>query len=167
MSGEAMYYINYFFIFSVLGHFIESFFYASKDSGILLGYWTPIYGIGVILILIIYKFINKLKLSNILKGCALFLITMIVLSSIEAIGGYLIKWIFNTELWNYTNHQLNIGRYTSLEMSLIWGFSSILLIYFIKPLIDKIIKYIPKWLTYLLIIIFIIDLIATLTIKGI
>ena len=46
------YYLNYFFLFSIFGHFIEGFFYSDGDSGILNGYWTPIYGLGVIVIII-------------------------------------------------------------------------------------------------------------------
>ena len=96
----------------------------------------------------------------------MFSISSIVLSTIEAIGGYLIKWIFNIELWNYTNHKFNIDKYASLEMSLIWGLSSILLIYFIKPISDKIIKSIPKIVIYILIGLFIIDVVITLFIKA-
>ena len=50
-------------MFSILGHFIESFFYSNGDSGILLGYWTPIYGVGTIIILLINNFIDKFKLK--------------------------------------------------------------------------------------------------------
>lgn len=160
-----MYYINYFFIFSILGHFIESFFYSSGDSGILYGYWTPIYGIGTIIILLINKFIEKFNLNKILKIILLFVGSMIILSSIEVLGGYLIKWIFNKELWDYSNHKFNIGKYTSIEMSLIWGLSSILLIYFIKPIVDKIISKIPRFFSYILIILMIIDLLSTVIIK--
>lgn len=161
-----MYYLNYFFIMSILGHIIESLFYSNGDSGILLGYWTPIYGIGTVIILLINKFINKFKLNKVLKILYLFLFSAIVLSIIEALGGYLIKWIFDVEMWNYTNHKFNIGRYTSLEMSLIWGLSSVLLIYYIKPLIDKFIDKIPKILTYILVGLFIIDIFITLIIKA-
>lgn len=160
-----MYYINYFFIFSILGHFIESFFYSSGDSGILYGYWTPIYGIGTIIILLINKFIEKFNLNKILKIILLFVGSMIILSSIEVLGGYLIKWIFNKELWDYSNHKFNIGKYTSIEMSLIWGLSSILLIYFIKPIVDKIISKIPRFFSYILIILMIIDLLSTVITK--
>ena len=160
-----MYYLNYFFIFSILGHIIECFFYSNGDSGIFLGLWTPIYGLGTVLILLINKGINKLKINKILKVCALFLITIIFLCTIEALGGYLIKFVFNTELWDYTNHKYSIGRYTSLEMGLLWGLSSILLIYFLKPIIDKFVNHIPKWITYILIVIFIIDIISTILIK--
>ena len=150
---------------SIFGHFIESFFYSSGDSGILLGYWTPIYGIGTSVILLINKWISKFKTNKVLKILLLFIFSAIILALIEVIGGYLIKWIFNKEFWDYSNHKFNIGKYTSLEMSLIWGLSSILLIYFIKPLVDKIINKIPKFITYILIILFIIDCIATIFVK--
>ena len=49
-------------------------------------------------------------------------------------------------------------------MAIIWGISSIILICF-KPLLDKIISKIPKYFTYMLIIIFILDLFLTIIIK--
>ena len=162
---KFVYYLNYFLVFSLLGHIIESFFYSSGDSGILLSYWTPIYGIGVIIILLINKYINKFKLNNIFRIFILFILSSIILSIIEALGGYLIKWIFNTELWNYSNHKFNIGRYTSLKMSIIWGLSSIV-IYFIRPITDKFINKIPKIVTYILTGLFIIDLITTILTKS-
>jgi len=162
-----MYYLNYFIISSILGHFFESFFYANGDSGIFLSYWTPIYGIGTIITLLINKWISKFNVSKVLKILYLFLFSSIILSTVEAIGGYLIKWIFDIELWNYSNYRFNIGRYTALEMALIWGLGSILLIYFIKPISDKIIKKIPKIATYILVGLFIIDVIITLFVKAI
>ncbi|MBQ9072644.1 MAG: putative ABC transporter permease [Bacilli bacterium] len=160
-----MYYLNYFFLMSIFGHFIESFFYSSGDSGILLGYWTPIYGIGTVIILLINKWVSKFKTNKWIKILLLFVLSAIILALIESLGGYLIKWIFDKELWDYSNHKFNIGNYTSLEMSLIWGLSSLLLIYFIKTLIDKFINKIPKFLTYILSFLFIIDCIATIFIK--
>lgn len=160
-----MYYLNYFFIMSILGHFIESFFYSSGDSGILLGCWTPIYGFGTIIILLINKYINKFKIRGFLKILLLLVLSSIILSSIEVLGGYIVKWIFNKELWDYSSHRFNIGKYTSVEMSLIWGLSSILLIYFIKLLIDKFINKIPKIVTYIFIMLFLIDCISTVFIK--
>ena len=160
-----MYYLNYFFMFSILGHFIETFFYTNGESGILFGYWTPVYGIGVIIMLLVYKLLNKLKLNKYTKAILLFFICSTILSLIEIFGGYLIKTIFHKIMWDYSNHKFNIGIYTSLEMAFIWGISSIIFIYIIKPLTDKIISKIPKYLTYTLIVLFIIDNITTLIIK--
>jgi len=151
---------------SIFGHIVESFFYSNGDSGILLGYWTPIYGIGTIIILLVSRCVNKLNIKRFYKIITLFISCMIVLSLIEALGGYLIKWIFNKELWNYSNHKFNIGKYTSLEMSLLWGISSIILIYLIKPIVDKFINKIPKFISYMCITIFITDIITTIFIKA-
>ena len=159
-----MYYVNYFFVFSILGHIIESFF-SNGNSGILFGYWTPIYGIGAIIILIVNKCVNKTKLTRFLKIITLFVSCSILLSTIELLGGYLIKWIFDKELWNYSNHLFNIGRYTSLEMAFVWGLSSLLLIYIIKPFVDKFVKKISTFISYMLISLFILDLIITIFIK--
>ena len=137
-------------------------FYSNGDSGILFRYWTPKYEIGDNIILLVNKCVNRLKIGRFWKIVTLFISCAIVLCIIEALGGYLIKWIFDKELWNYSNHKFNIGRYTSLEMSLLWGMSSILLIYFIKPIIDKFINKIPKFISYMCITIFIIDIILVL-----
>lgn len=150
---------------SILGHFIESFFYSSGDSGILLSYWTPIYGIGTFIILLINKQINKYKLNIFKKILLLFILSSVILAITEVIGGYIIKWIFNKELWDYSNHKFNIGKYTSIEMSLIWGLSSILLIYFIKPIVDKFINKIPTIVTYIFIVVFLFDCLATIIVK--
>ena len=159
-----MYYINYFFLLSVCGHLIESFF-SNGEPGILFSYWTPIYGIGAIIILLVNKRVNKIKYNLFFKILTLFIISSIVLSSIELLGGYLINLIFHKELWNYSNHLFNIGRYTSLEMSLLWGICSILFIYLIKPIVDKFIKKIPSFISYMCITLFIIDTVATIMIK--
>lgn len=160
-----MYYINYFFVTSILGHLIETIFFSNNGSGILFSYWTPVYGIGAIIIFFIYKYVNKLISNRFYKFIAIFIISSIALSLTEAISGYLIKIIFNKELWNYTNHKFHIGRYTSLEMASIWGISSTIFIYTFKPVIDKFINKIPKILSLLCISLFIIDIIVTIIIK--
>lgn len=161
-----MYYMNYFFIFSILGHLLESFVYSDGKSGILLGWWTPIYGVGVVIILLLNRFIfEKLKVNKFFKVLFVFLIGSVCLSIIEAIGGYLIEWIFHTTFWDYSYLKFHIGKYIALEMAAIWGLGSVLIIYFIKPIFDKIIRKIPKFFPYILSIIFILDLFLTIITK--
>lgn len=162
-----MYYINYFFIFAILGHLIETVFVKGFTSGILFGWWTPVYGIGVILILGIGKLIDKISLNKkvILKIGITYLLSMVILSLIELLGGYLIEWLFHQEFWNYENHKFHIGPYISLEMANIWGIASIFVLYVLKPVIDKLEVYIPKLVTYLLILLFSIDVILTVIYK--
>lgn len=163
--GENMFYLNYFFVFSIIGHIVESFVYSNGESGILFGWWTPVYGIGVLIILLIHKLIDKIKLNKIGKGTLLFLLSALILSIIEAIGGYLIEWLFNYTFWDYCNYKFNIGKYAALEMALIWGVSSLILIYILKPLLDKIISKIPKYFTYILSVLLILDLFFTIILK--
>lgn len=160
---KFMYYYNIFFLFSILGHFIENFFYPSKDSGILFGYWTPIYGVGVVIILIIYKLISKFAKKEYLKVPLLFLCSSIILSISELFAGILIKRLLKVTFWDYSKEKFSIFRYTSLKMALIWGLSSIVLIYLIMPVIDKSINYIPKSITYILITLFCCDFIVSIT----
>ena len=158
-----MYYLNYFFIFSILGHLFELILIGR--SGILYGLWTPIYGIGVILILMINNFIDKFKLRSFKKFISLFFISCLVLSIIESIGGYLIEFIFNKSMWDYTKLTFNIGKYTAIEMALVWGIGSLIFIYLLKPLFDKKINKIPKFITYFLVFLFILDIFVTLIFK--
>ncbi len=162
-----MYYINYFFIFAIIGHFIETVFIPNFNSGILYGWWTPVYGFGAVLILITGKVINKINWNKkiILKVIATYFCSMILLSLIELFGGYLIKIVFNKELWNYEHHRFNIGHYISLEIANIWGISSILVLYVLKPIFDKFVNKIPNIVTYILIFLFITDNILTLILK--
>lgn len=156
-----MYYINCFFIYSIIGHFIEGFFYQNGKSGIFYGFYTPIYGIGVIIIILINNLISTLKIKKIFKVILLFLTCSIILTIMEYIGGKLIEEIFNITFWDYSDLKFNIGKYTALEMSLVWGFTSLILIYFVKPLLDKFINKIPKFFSISLIVLFIIDVVLT------
>ncbi|MEG2321873.1 MAG: putative ABC transporter permease [Bacilli bacterium] len=159
-----MYYLICFFLYAILGHGLEIFLF--NKSGILLSYWTPIYGLGAVIIIFIYNFINKKwSLSKVTKFFIIFLIGFLLLSFIEALGGYLIEYIFHITFWDYSAYKFNIGKYIALEMALIWGLCSILLVCFLKPLTDKIIKYIPNWAIIILIFIFIWDIILTFIIK--
>ena len=165
-----MYLLNCFFIYSILGFLLEGTYTLITSnhfsSGILYGPWTPVYGFGAILTIIIsQKIFKKMHKSRFTETLVTFIVLTIVLTLIEWLGGIIIENVFHETLWNYKNFQFNIGKYISLEMALIWGLISIFIIYFIKPIIDKIEKKIPKSLTYTLLIFFIIDIITTIITK--
>ena len=160
-----MYYLSNFFLFSILGHFIESFFYKNKDPGILTGYWTPIYGIGICIIIFFNKIINKKVTNSKLKLLLTFLTGFLILSSMELMGGILIELFFKKTFCNYKNHLFPIFKYTSLDMALIWGIASCSFIYIIKPISDKITFKINNNLVLVLLIIFLTDIFSSIFIK--
>lgn len=165
-KSNIIYYLNIFFIFSIIGHIIENLIYKHVDSGILYGFWTPIYGIGVLLILLINHLLKKFNINKYIYPIILFIISAIFLSTLEYISGTIIENLYGRIFWDYSYQKFHIGKYTSLTMCLIWGLSSILIIYILKPILDKIIKKIPKFITYILVFLFIIDVIVTITNLG-
>ena len=131
-------------------------------SGIMYGPFTPIYGIGTVIILVLskYFFIN-LRMPRWIESIIVFFILSIFLSCLELLGGILIEKIFGIIFWSYKNHKYNIGNYISLEMAFIWGAVSILFIYVINPILKRLILKIPYSITYILLFVFILDCITT------
>jgi len=160
-----MYFFKYFFVTSILGFFIESILWHGHESGILYGPWTPIYGIGSIVIVILSnKIFKKRNINGFLKFLILFIFCFLILTFIEFIGGVLIEKIFRFSFWDYTKYRFNIGKYICLEISLIWGLISCLFV-FIKPFIDRLIKYIPNSIYYIFFVLFLIDIVCTFIYK--
>lgn len=160
-----MYYIKYFFLTSIFGYVIETTMCKSYESGILYGPWTPVYGIGSLIIIYFSdKILKKRNINKISKFIILFLFCFFTLSLAELVGGLLIEKLFGYAFWDYTKYRFNIGKYICLEISLIWGLISILFV-FIRPILDRIIKKIPNLLVYLCTIIMIIDIVLTIKAK--
>lgn len=164
------YYINCFFVYSILGHLIETvtalITKSNFKSGFLYGFWTPVYGFGSIIILILSNYLFKnLHLNRVVETIIVFLVVAIVLSSIEVIGGVLLKQLFGVSYWDYTKEKYNLGKYISLKMTLIWGVMSIVFIYIVNPILEPLIKKVPKFVTVILIILFFFDNVVTFITK--
>ena len=96
---KVTYYINVFLIYSIIGFIIETtlktFIFKNMNNGILFGPWIPVYGLGVVLIIFIMRLVfNRIKVKRGIKIFLVFLISMIVLTIIELLGGILIEKIF-------------------------------------------------------------------------
>ena len=89
------------------------------------------------------------------------IISMIVLTILEYITGNLIELVFHTSFWDYSNFKFNMGKYISLESSLMWLVGSIIIV-FIHNKLDEYIKKIPNTITYIISVIFIIDLVLSI-----
>lgn len=156
------YYINIFFIFSMFGYIMECIFnFICKEkpgSGILSLPWTPIYGFGSVLIVLVYNFIqNDIHILGYQKAILLSFSMMIILTIIELIGGIFIEKTFHKVFWDYRKFKFNIGKYISLEVSLIWAFSSVIISYIVIPFLKPYILTIPEYITITFIILFILD----------
>ncbi len=161
------YYLNNFLIYSIMGYILETIlknlFFENMNNGFLYGPWIPLYGLGSCIIIFIMRLIfNRFKIKRIFKIILLFFVSMITLTLLELFGGYLIKLITNKVFWDYSNLRFNIGHFIALEISIVWGIMSLLVVYFLKPLSDKLEKKIPSTITYLAFSFYIIDFVVTI-----
>lgn len=166
-----MYYLNTFLLYSILGFLLEtvrSFLVNSKfTSGILYGPWTPIYGIGIVIVILISNYLfSHLHLSRWIETFITFVIITLILTLLEWVGGILIEKIFHTVFWDYSKEAFSIGKYISLSKSLMWGVGSIIFIYVLKPLLEGVIKHIPIPVTIILTLLMLSDFILTFVNKS-
>lgn len=137
-----------------------------KYSGIFFGPMTAVYGVGIVAILLLNKYLfKKIKCHKILKLIVEFIILTIVLSLIEFIGGNILNMLFNIDMWNYSKDSMNFGKYICLRNSLIWGIMGLLYIHIFKNFTDRILSKITRKETYFFLSIFVADLILVLVTK--
>ena len=162
---KFMYKLNIFLLYSFLGYIFEIIvdliMKIKPSSGIMSGPFTPIYGLGVLIMLQIKDLYQRLDLTKFLEIALYFITVIIVLTILEQIGGMLLDKVFNKTLWNYSDYKFHITKYIAVEVSLFWGVASIIIGYLVNPLLDKIIYKIPPFLTIFVLIIFITDAINT------
>lgn len=165
-----MYYTKIFLLYSLLGFIMESTLFkikiVNKHSGIFYGPVTAVYGVGIIAIELLNKyFFKKIKCNILLKLLIEFITLTIVLSIIEYLGGNILNYLFDIDMWDYSNIKPNFGKYICLQNSLIWGILGIIYIHIFKKFTDKIINQITNKETYIFTTIFIIDTILVLITK--
>lgn len=107
------------------------------NRGTMFGPWLPIYGFGVIFILIFLKPFRKKPV--------LYVITSIVLSGILE---YSVAWYLETfkhmKWWDYSGYFLNLHGRICLEGLLVFGLGAAIVTYFVCPLLSYYYKKIDK-----------------------
>ena len=128
------------------------------SHGFLNGPWLPIYGIGSLLIMCLYKYRkNPMKI---------FLGSFVLSGILEYFSGFLLLKFFKKRLWDYTGWFLNIDGFICLASLLCFAFGGLLVIYVMYPIAKKIYEIINKktlkTILGILTIIFMGDLFASL-----
>lgn len=159
-----------FVIYSFLGWVLET-AYASRNEkkfvnrGFLTGCFCPIYGFGAVLTVEIFKWINIYIQNNVIFTSVSILATVIVVTLLEYITGYLLEKIFNCKWWDYSENFANVKGYICLSYSLLWGVLAFILIKAINPIILSLINMInaqvKMWISVFLLSYFIGDCIKT------
>lgn len=139
--GAGMYKLCWLFVLgSLAGYAAETVWYyylrghLINRQGVLLGPFSPIYGIGfVLLTILLYKWRQK-------DWKQIWLVSLIVLSSFEYICSYAMEKILGTRAWNYSKQAYNLDGRICLKFSIMWGFLGLLFIKVLYPLFSRTIE---------------------------
>lgn len=135
-------YLFCFLIYSFLGWCGEVLYAAAVEKrfvnrGFLNGPICPIYGLGVVLIAFFMRpFQNNLA--------ALILGSMLLGSVLEYLAGFLLEKIFHQKWWDYSDEPHNLGGYICLRFSVLWGFAGAVVVRFVLPATDHLVRLIPQ-----------------------
>ena len=131
----------HFAIYSFLGWCLEVCFCTVTtgklvNRGFLNGPVCPIYGFGMVLVLVV--------LGNMQNLAALFLGGMALASAMELAGGWALKKLFHTSWWDYSDQPFNLGGYICLKFSLAWGLCVAAVMRLIQPAVAALIGLITR-----------------------
>ena len=133
-----------FLIYSFLGWCVEVSFVAVTlgqvvNRGFLNGPVCPIYGVGMLVVLLVLEPVSQHLLLLFLGG-------MLLCSLVELAGGWILEKVFHTRWWDYSNQPFNLGGYICLGFSLMWGLAVTFAVRLIHPLIMGFLAWIPHTL---------------------
>ncbi|MCD8188171.1 MAG: putative ABC transporter permease, partial [Ruminococcus sp.] len=116
------------------------------NRGFLNGSYCPIYGFGVIIVILC---LNPIK-DNIL---ILYFGSVILTSALEFLTGFILEKIFHQKWWDYSDSRFNLKGYICLKFSLLWGVACLIVVTIIHPLIELFVNWIPHTLGVVILII--------------
>lgn len=164
----------FFLTFCMIGWIYEELVFFIEENilvnrGFLFGPWLPIYGVGGLLILLLF-FKTKDKKINIgkinIRPLIIYIQSTILSTALELITTYIIDFMggnFKT-LWDYSEKSMNFEGRIALVPDAKFGIIALMAIYVVQPILKKVIsnknQKILNITTIILTILFCIDLIA-------
>ena len=143
MLYNISFYFLLYFMYCILGYFLECSYCSIKtkkivlNRGFLIGPYLPIYGNGaMIIVLCLQRYMND--------PIVLFFMASIISTSLEYFTSYIMEKVFKARWWDYSNKKYNINGRVCLENSLLFGIGSLLIMYCINPLFQDILFEVPN-----------------------
>lgn len=157
--NDVIIYFLLFIIYSFLGWLLEV---ACKyvelkrfvNRGFLVGPICPIYGYGVLCILLLIG-------NNTNDFLGVFLKSILICSVLEYFTSYIMEKLFKARWWDYSKKKFNINGRICLETMLPFGIFGTIIVYFINPFflnrLQKIPQLLLNFIAIILLIIYIVD----------
>ncbi len=133
-----------FFIYAVLGWCSEVCYAALVtgkfvNRGFLNGPWCPIYGFGVVIVLLCLEPLRSSKLL-------LFAGSVVLTSLLELVTGFVLERIFRQRWWDYSEEPFNLGGYICLRFSILWGLVCVFIVELFHPTVMLFVRVLPHTL---------------------
>lgn len=137
--------VLFFTIYSFLGWLLETIYASTKkgkivNRGFLNGFVCPIYGFGAIIIILASKLITDVFGITYTSSILNLLLSVLLVTILEFITGYILEKIFNCKWWDYSTEPLNIKGYICVKYSLLWGVLAFLLLNVIHPQVESMVS---------------------------
>ena len=152
MEEELIKWILFFFIYSFFGYLSEIILCSIGEKklvnrGFLFGPILPIYGFGMLTVLLLTKnTTNNLALT--------FLISMVACSVLEYLTSFLLEKLFHIKWWDYSkSDKLNLNGRICLRNCLAFGIAGSIIVYQIQPLVSSFVAFFPLTLKIILAIV--------------
>ena len=152
-------YFLYFIIYSFIGWLTEVVCKSIEykrfvNRGFLIGPICPIYGYGVLLIILLIG-------DNTNDILSVFLKSILICSVLEYFTSYFMEKLFKVRWWDYSKRKFNINGRICLETMIPFGLLGTIVVYFIHPLIIKFVNLFSSnviiTLAIILFVIYIVD----------
>ncbi|MBP0959769.1 MAG: hypothetical protein J5992_06565 [Oscillospiraceae bacterium] len=131
----------FFAIYSVIGWFVETIYMTLEtgyfdNRGFLNGPICPIYGFGMVFVLI--------ALTPLVENAVLLFVGSVILTtSWEFLIGFSLEKIFHNTWWDYSHEKFNLKGYICLKNSLLWGIACVLVMNVVHPALEKFVDFVP------------------------
>lgn len=133
-KNNVLTYFEYFIVCSFLGWIYESIWCNMIEQnegflnrGFLFGPWIPIYGCGILFILLVAKKINAKT------GFTLFCTAVVVSTITELIGSYIMELVTGSFMWDYTEYFGNFQGRIAVKPDLMFGFLTLIFYFGVMP----------------------------------
>ncbi len=152
----------FFAAYAIMGWISEVIFAALKtgrfvNRGFLNGPLCPIYGFGVVAVVLI---LWPVRDNMILLFAGSFILT----TALEFVTGLILEKVFHDHWWDYSKEPFNIKGYVCLRFSIMWGIACVMVVKVLHPLVEAGADALPVWLRWLIICVFYVYLLADLAV---
>lgn len=141
VKTDFIYYVWLFFMLAIFGWLWEGFLYLFKDDtyvnrGFLTGPWLPIYGMGGIILEILFR-----KWRD--RPAMLFMSSMALCTLLEYAAGWYLELTWGVRWWDYSEMPWNLHGRICFLSSLLFGLGGMLLVWVISPLFYTLYRRVP------------------------